>query len=120
MKLGAKDVYLTPIYMKKGRPAIKISVLCDPKDEMRFSIEILNQTSTIGKIMLKREYKDFTIKLNGKDWKFTGKIAYGTDGQVVHFKPEFEDVKEIAEENNMPVIEVITLARKEIASKIKK
>ncbi|MHA1440791.1 MAG: nickel pincer cofactor biosynthesis protein LarC [Candidatus Heimdallarchaeota archaeon] len=127
MKLGAKDVYLTPIYMKKGRPAIKISVLCDPKDEMRFSTEILNQTSTIGvrisqstKIMLKREYKDFTIKLNGKDWKFTGKIAYGTDGQVVHFKPEFEDVREIAEENNMPVIEVITLARKEIASKIKK
>jgi len=117
MKLGAKDVYLTPIYMKKGRPATKISVLCHPKDEMRFSAEILNQTSTIGvriiqstKIMLKRDFKDFTIKLNGKDWQ----------GQVVHFKPEFDDVMKIAEENNLPVIEVITLARKEIASKIKK
>lgn len=127
MKLGAKDVYLTPIYMKKGRPATKISVLCHPKDEMRFSTEILNQTSTIGvritkssKIMLKRDFKDFVIKLNGKDWKFKGKIAYGSDGQVVHFKPEFDDMKDIAEENNMPVIEVITMARKEIASKIKK
>ena len=127
MKLGAKDVYLTPIYMKKGRPATMISVLCHPKDEMLFSSEILNQTSTIGvritkstKIMLKRDFKDFAIKLNGKDWKFKGKIAYGTDGQIVHFKPEFEDMKDIAEENNMPVIEVITLARKEIASKIKK
>jgi len=125
-KMGAKDVYLTPIYMKKSRPATKISVICDQKDELLFSSEILNQTSTIGvritkstKIMLKREFKDFTIKINGKDWQFTGKIAYGSDGQVVHFKPEFEDIRNIAEENNMPVIEIITLARKEIASKLK-
>lgn len=127
LELGARDVFLTPIFMKKGRPGTKITVLCSPEDELKFSAEIMNQTSTIGvrisqnrKIMLSRKIKEFTVKINGKDWKIRGKIAYGKDGEVVHFKPEFEDVKVITEKTGLTITEVSSLAREKISREVRK
>lgn len=45
---GALEVYFTPVLMKKGRPAQVLSVVCFPKDEVRFSDLILRHTSTLG------------------------------------------------------------------------
>ncbi|MFW9922375.1 MAG: nickel pincer cofactor biosynthesis protein LarC [Candidatus Thorarchaeota archaeon] len=126
LELGAKDVYLTPIYMKKGRPGTKISVLCDPKDEVKFSSEIMNQTSTIGvrllrstKLMLSRKIAQFEIEINNKKWAIQGKIAYTPNGDIAHFKPEFDDVKLITEQTGLTINEVISLARQKIASELK-
>ncbi len=126
LELGARDVFLTPIYMKKGRPGTKITVLCAPDDEVKFATEIMNQTSTIGvrisrnkKIMLSRKIKEFTIKIKGKDWKIRGKIAYGKDNEAVHFKPEFEDIKSITEKTGLTITEVSSLARETISREIR-
>ena len=127
LELGAKDVFLTPIFMKKGRPGTKITVLCLPEDTVKFSEEIMNQTSTIGvrisksdKIMLSRKIQEFKIDIKGKEWIIKGKIAYGKEGNIVHFKPEFEDVKMITEKTGLTITEVSSLAREKIAKELRK
>ena len=45
---GAKDVYITPIIMKKSRPAVKLSVLCTSDAEARINEVLFRETSTIG------------------------------------------------------------------------
>ena len=48
LEKGALDVYTTPIGMKKNRPGVLLSVLCNPckKDEMR--LLLLTHTTTLG------------------------------------------------------------------------
>ena len=50
---GAKDVTYTPIYMKKGRPAFKLTVICEPSMEQEITTLIFKHTSSIG--MRRRE-----------------------------------------------------------------
>ena len=45
---GALDVFLTPIFMKKGRPATKLSVLCTPSLRDALSEMLLVETTTFG------------------------------------------------------------------------
>ncbi|NHJ83853.1 MAG: nickel pincer cofactor biosynthesis protein LarC [Asgard group archaeon] len=126
LDMGAKDVYLTPIYMKKGRPGTKISVLCKPDEVQKYSAEILNQTSTIGvrisnssKIMLRRELQTFEVTINNKVWKVRGKIAYDKNGSIAHFKPEFDDVKEITEETDLTLNDVVGMIREKMRKDLK-
>ncbi|NHJ47392.1 MAG: nickel pincer cofactor biosynthesis protein LarC [Asgard group archaeon] len=125
LKMGAKDVFLTPIYMKKNRPATKISVLCKPDDIEKFSSEIMNQTSTIGvriinsqKLMLKREIKEFKIKIKGKTYKVRGKISYNKNNEIAHFKPEFDDVIVITDETGLTINDVTSRVRSMIKQEL--
>ncbi|MHA1629826.1 MAG: nickel pincer cofactor biosynthesis protein LarC [Candidatus Heimdallarchaeota archaeon] len=126
-ELGAKDVYLTPLFMKKGRPATKVSVLCAEEEIERFATEIMNQTSTIGvrilrgtKLMLPREIKHFQVVINGKHFALKGKIAYTKTGAIAHFKPEFEDVKTIVNATGLTITEVLAKVRQQMANELEK
>lgn len=48
LKSGAKDVWLTQIIMKKGRPGITLSVICDTENEGKAADIIFNETTTLG------------------------------------------------------------------------
>jgi uncharacterized protein (DUF111 family) len=48
MNLGALDVFLTPIIMKKGRPGVKLEVLCRASERERLANLILEATYTLG------------------------------------------------------------------------
>lgn len=48
LEAGAKDVFYTPIYMKKNRPAIMLTVLASPLDESKMADILLGETTTIG------------------------------------------------------------------------
>ena len=48
LREGARDVYFTPIYMKKNRPAVMLSVICMPEDAERLENIIFRETTTIG------------------------------------------------------------------------
>lgn len=105
---GALDVYKTPIIMKKGRPAIKLSILVNDKREKDVIGVIFKETTSIGirkykveKIMLKREF----IKKTTKYGEVTIKNAYYKD-ELVNSKPEYEDCKRFAKENNIPIVEI--------------
>jgi uncharacterized protein (TIGR00299 family) protein len=102
---GALDVYLTPIMMKKSRPAVKISIICDT-DHRRGIEEVLwLQTSTFGlrvnkmeKLVLRRDVS--TVKT--KYGVLPVKNAY-LRGERIKWKLEYEDAKRLAKEKGVSI-----------------
>jgi len=108
-KAGALDVYLTQIIMKKGRPAVKLTVLCGNKEKENLMKIIFEETTTIGlrfyeadRKTLSREIKQITTKLGKVNVKIS-KLG----SKVVRRTPEYEDCKRLAKKLNMPLIEVM-------------
>jgi len=111
MDHGAMDVHFTPIIMKKNRPSTMISLLCSKKDESRFKELLFLNTTTLGvksfsleKTMLERRFETIETTLG----PVTMKRAL-FNGKVIRSKPEFEECREIARRNNIPLIEVYRL-----------
>ncbi len=94
---GALDAWLTPILMKKGRPAHTLSLLCPPGEAERFAEAILRGTSTLG---VRRRLLDRTVlprELVPVETPFgmiRCKIAH-IEG-TARIKPEFEDCRTAA------------------------
>jgi uncharacterized protein (TIGR00299 family) protein len=111
---GARDVWLTPVQMKKGRPGTVLSVLCDPGRRAELTAIILRESTSLGvrsyavqRTMLRREhitvrteYGDLPIKL-GRDPK---------TGQVWNATPEFTPCTTAAEAAGVPVKQVLAAA----------
>lgn len=108
-KAGALDVYLTQLIMKKGRPGIKLTVLCNSKEKEKMMKIIFEETTTIGlrfyeagRQTLKREIKEINTAL-GKVKVKTSKLG----SRIIKTAPEYEDCKKLAKKLNMPLIEVM-------------
>ncbi len=107
---GALDVFYTPIFMKKNRPAYRLSVACKKEDIAKLQNIIFRQTTTIG---IRYRYESRTIlkrELDEIDTKY-GKIKVKkvvNDGEN-YIYPEYESIKEIAEKNNVPLKELYKL-----------
>lgn len=111
---GAKDVFMTPIIMKKSRPAITLSVLCHSEDEQKIEEIILKETSTIGvrkysvrKTVLERSTE--TIATEYGDVRV--KSAF-YKGKKIKSKPEHEDCKRIAKDSNLALSDVYALVER--------
>lgn len=105
---GASDVFKTPIIMKKGRPAVKLSVLVSPKREKEVLEVIFKETTSLGvrkfpvdKVMLERAF----VKHSTRYGEVTIKNSY-YEGKLVKYKPEYEDCKRLAEENGVPISKI--------------
>jgi len=112
LEAGASDAWLTPIVMKKGRPAHTLSVLVAPEKAEQVRTVIFRETSTIGlressvdKRALVREMR--TVDIGGEEIRI--KIAL-LDGIVVNAQPEYEDVAAAAAKLNRPVKAVLAAA----------
>ncbi|MDU3177095.1 MULTISPECIES: nickel insertion protein [Anaerococcus] len=93
----ALDVFYTPIYMKKNRPAYKLSIICDLKNEKKIEDLIFKHTTSIGirKIPIKRDILDRkkdTIIYKGNRYQY--KIVSHNGKDYVY--PEFESARELA------------------------
>jgi uncharacterized protein (TIGR00299 family) protein len=115
---GADDVFITPVIMKKARPASKLSVLCNPEIDGEIINILLTHTTSFGvrkhkvdKIVLKREFQ----KIMTRYGQVTLKTAI-YKGKKLKSKPEYEDCIRIAKENNIPVHLVYQEINKFIAS----
>ncbi len=100
---GAVDVYLTPIVMKKSRPAYCLTALCPADAKDRVAEEILNQSTTIGlrifafdKRVLPREQVDVTTSLGN----IRVKRVTQPDGRV-RWKSEHDDIVSAASKNKL-------------------
>jgi pyridinium-3,5-bisthiocarboxylic acid mononucleotide nickel chelatase len=102
---GASDAWLTPILMKKGRPAHTLSVLvaADRADAVRR--EVYRQTSTIGmrEQQVGKHELDRTMATVELDGHAIGVKLARLDGEVVNVQPEFEDVAAAAYALGLPV-----------------
>ena len=115
---GASDAWLTPILMKKGRPAHTLSALVDGARAAGVRAAIFRQTSTIGlreqplrKHALQREF--VSVDVDGQT--VSVKLARH-EGTVVNAQPEYDDVARAAVALGRPVADVLAeaaaLARK--------
>lgn len=116
--MGADDVFITPIIMKKARPASTLSVLCSGNRKETLIEALLTQTTSLGvrahevdKTMLQREFS----KLQTSYGEVTVKTAI-YKGQKLKAKPEYEDCVRLAREHGIPVQQIY----QEIAGMINK
>ncbi|KXZ39115.1 hypothetical protein SAMN05661008_01102 [Alkalithermobacter thermoalcaliphilus JW-YL-7 = DSM 7308] len=120
-EIGALDVYTQSIYMKKNRPAVKLSVLCIEKDLNNICTEILKQTTTFGvryKKLSRMVLERRNIKVKSKFGNIFIKVAY-YDGRILKYTPEYEQCKEISKNFNIPIRVVYDEINHEISKYIK-
>lgn len=115
-EMGALDVFFTPILMKKGRPAIQLSVLSSSNMRDMLIRVLLTETTTFGvriynadRIILDRDY----IEVDTEWGPIRAKRGY-LNGILIKTVPEYEDCKIIAEENGVPLQSVYQAAYKKI------
>lgn len=102
---GALDAYCVPIIMKKGRPGLLMTVLCEPGRAGEFEESLLTHSPTFGvrrssltrtklarsHVTVATPYGDIRVKL--------GRRGEG----VVHAAPEYEDCAAAARRANVPL-----------------
>ena len=113
MQQGAHDAYLTPIIMKKGRPAILLSVLTDAVKESAVLDTIFRETTSIGVRIREVGRKKLTRELQVVDTVY-GKIRVKVSKrgeEILTVTPEYEDCRKIADEKQVPLKQVMEEAR---------
>jgi len=105
---GARDVYLTPVHMKKNRPGVVLSVLCSDGERAALTAIVLAETSSLGvrvhaveRFALAREVHEVgtpygTVRV---------KVATAPDG-TVNVAPEYDDCRRLAREHGVPLKQV--------------
>jgi uncharacterized protein (TIGR00299 family) protein len=111
LESGALDVFTTPIYMKKNRPATMLSCLCKPDDTHHISQLLLQQTTTHGVRYqtLKRivmEYTHYKVETPYGEIQIKSAKSNGLTKE----KPEYEDVRAAARKNDVPFSQVYAAA----------
>ena len=106
MEEGAKDVTLTPVQMKKGRPATLLTVMCadEEAEKERFVRLIFRYTTTIGiRELISERYildrREDTLDTPYGPVRCKTVSGYGTE----RYKLEYEDLARIAREKDVSI-----------------
>ena len=114
--VGALDVYLTPVTMKKSRPGIVLTALCAPDRVTELSRVLFEESPTIGVrwTAYQRERLDReTVTLATAYGPVSFKVSR-LAGRVVTATPEFAEIRRIAKEKGLPAREVLDQARADV------
>ncbi|MCI1965022.1 MAG: nickel pincer cofactor biosynthesis protein LarC [Oscillospiraceae bacterium] len=107
LKSGALDVFVTPIQMKKNRPASMLTCLCSTEDEEKFSQLLLLHTTTLGVRTISCRRNILHRSCGTVETKFGPVRVKRAQGSGIRkSKPEYEDVKAAAEKCGVPFDEV--------------
>lgn len=116
---GALDVYLTPIQMKKNRPATLLSVLCNLEKAKGLTEIIFSETSTLGvrqQMVQRRCLARSMHKVETPYGTVSVKVArWGEDKNAWRASPEYEDCRRLAKEKGAPLREVYRAAEQAAA-----
>ena len=113
-------MFLTPVYMKKNRPGILLSIIAS-SDKTGELLEVLfKETTTLGvriseekmRRMLKREGKI----INTSYGEVKVKLSF-IDGKLRDIAPEYDECKRIAEQYQLPIREAYDRVKKEAIEK---
>lgn len=114
---GAKDVSILSAVTKKSRPAHLIRVIADQKDVARLSDVLVTETGTLGvrvyyceRHIISREQLMVDLLVLGNKETVRVKVSKNSRGEVIRIKPEFEDLKRLAEKTRRPLRELMDLA----------
>ncbi len=105
---GASDAWLSPVIMKKSRPAVTLSVLCKEVLTDKMKTIIFSNSTSIG-------IREYRVKKNMlRREELTVETTYGAvkikksffNGKMVRLKPEYEDCKRLAEKHKTTISEI--------------
>jgi hypothetical protein len=106
---GAAEVFLTPVQMKKGRPGVLVTALCDPSRSATVLERLFAESTTIGvrvrregRVELRRSIAEVETPL-GRVRVKTAVLPSGEERRV----PEYEDLKRIAQASGRPLLEIM-------------
>ena len=110
---GAREVFLTPVQMKKGRPGVLVTAICDASRAHAVLERLFAESTTIGvrvrhegRVELMRSVAEVETPV-GKIRVKTAILPNGEERRV----PEYDDVKRIAQETGRPLVEVMDEVR---------
>lgn len=111
---GALDVYYTPVFMKKNRPGILITVLAHKENDAHLTNILLEETTTLGvrKNTWSRQIldrKQITVNTTFGPIRIKQAIK---NGRIIREMPEYEDVKQAAQNYGVAFQEVYQAAIK--------
>jgi uncharacterized protein (TIGR00299 family) protein len=114
MSEGARDAFTSPIQMKKDRPGILLTCICDEDKADRFASLMIRHTTTFGvrKAVCERYMLDRSFS-NVETPAGIVRVKTGTGYGVSRCKPEYNDVVEAAEKSGLSFLEMEELARRE-------
>jgi pyridinium-3,5-bisthiocarboxylic acid mononucleotide nickel chelatase len=107
LEAGARDAFLTPVIMKKGRPGIQLTVLADPNKETELTNLIFSETTTLGIRRIPVQRHMLTRRADTVETSFGPirvKIADVNGKQRI--TPEYDDCARIAREKGVPILDV--------------
>ena len=103
MREGARDAHYTPVFMKKGRPAYQLTVVCRESDRQRMERIVFEETSTVG---IRRVAMDRTVMDRRIDEVDTPigrvQVKVCTIDGIEKSHPEYESLAAICRERGIP------------------
>jgi uncharacterized protein (DUF111 family) len=118
---GAADAWFTPIQMKKSRPAVMLSVLCQEALESQMVSLLLRETSTLGvrvrdvsRFEAEREVFEFESSLGPAAVKLKR-----LPGEAPRVAPEYEVCRRLAQERSLPLTEVYRIVAAEAEQRLR-
>jgi|YNPNPStandDraft_1061719.scaffolds.fasta_scaffold07769_3 uncharacterized protein (TIGR00299 family) protein len=103
---GALDVYLVPVQMKKGRPGVSLHVLAEPWSHKHLCDIVFEETTTIGIRVrpvqrVKLDRRDQTVETPYGPVRV--KVVRTRGASVEEYRPEYEDCRQIALREGIPL-----------------
>ncbi len=106
--VGALDVSLTPVFMKKNRPGTLIRIVAAPEMTEQLAAVLFSETTTLGLRIHQAERRVLARNIAEVTTSFgTVRVKYGEQGS---FAPEYEDCRKLAAQNSVPLRAVIAEA----------
>jgi uncharacterized protein (TIGR00299 family) protein len=120
--LGALDVFIIPAQMKKSRPGVLLTALCEPAKTDSIIEMLLAETTTLGVryYETKRRVLERSIEIVETEYGSIRMKVARTGDHTLHFLPEYDDCARLALESGKPVIEVQSAASAAYRERMKK
>lgn len=103
---GALELFYTPVQMKKNRPGVLLTLLCQPTDCERMCALLFRETTTLGvryrqerRAILQREFATVATQFG----PIQIKLARDANGALLNSAPEFDDCRRAAQQHNVAV-----------------
>jgi pyridinium-3,5-bisthiocarboxylic acid mononucleotide nickel chelatase len=123
MEAGARDVSITPVFMKKNRPGQLISVIADKAKSERLANLLMEETGTLGvreipvsRHISRRTSATLTLEAGGKKFQVKMKTALTARGHLQGGKVEYEDLRRISNETGLSIRELQQIVKTRVVA----
>ena len=121
MGMGARDVSISPITMKKGRPGHLVRIVADPRSSSTLAREMMRETGSLGirvipgvhRFTAERSIAEVSLEMGEEKALIPVKIARDQQGNLLNLSGEYENCRAFAEKANFPLKEIMRRVQEE-------